>query len=568
MNKDAQTSDESMLTPAQRDRLDESCDAFESQWQEQSWPQVFDYLEGIDDPLRSVILRELLKIDAHWRRQASDTRRLRSELLNRFPTSRQTVEQILGADRHANRSLMWSADSLGHFERLEKIGDGGFGLVYRAWDARHQRQVALKIPRFAHQLIGRELEEFFREAKAAGSLDHPNIARVWDSGTIAGVTYIAYQLVEGDNLKLRLMEFSQKRPLEIAQFIRQLSLAVQYAHDQGIIHRDIKPSNVLITKDNQPILADFGLALAVGADATRSLAARIGTLDYMSPEQATGAQELIGEQTDVWSLGVVMYELLTGELPFQGATDLQLCGNICDAPHRNPRVLRQEIPKDLGIVIERCLQKRPSDRLASAGDLASELAQIESGRPIRSRRVSFVERAIGWCRRNPRPMAAFAAILLATVFGAWSWGLRLAESQQNENVVQQLQLQLEAKNAERRELLTQLLSTNPAEISLLQQDLVFLENQMLSSSSAREQLLCAEVLVRHAWISAERFPPNSSKRNRVIEILERLRSSSSSSSSKETRLEDAVQDTLDSLAAPVENESQHSLLTIRADVIA
>ncbi len=522
MTDERSTPDEANLTPAQREQLDHLCDEFESHWQQQVWPSIGDYLQGVDDPLRSVLLRELLGIETHWRERASNTELLRNELLDRFPKNAAIVESVLGIGEAGNHSLTLSASALGHFNQLEKIGDGGFGLVFRAWDTRHRRQVALKVPRFAHQLVGRELEEFFREAKAAGSLDHPNIARVWDSGTTAGVTYIAYQLVDGENLKLRLEEFTQQAPLEIVAFVRQLAMAVHYAHQQGIIHRDIKPSNILITKENQPVLTDFGLALAVGADATRSLAARIGTLDYMSPEQAIGAQELIGERTDLWSLGVVLYELLTGELPFQGATDLQLCSNICDAPYKRPGLLRRGVPKDLEIVIDRCLQKSPSDRLTSCGELAEELARIESGHPIRSRRVSFVERALRWIRRNPRPMIAFAAILSATVFGAWSWGLRLAESQQNENVVQQLQLELEIKNAERRELLSELITSDPTEMTYLQQDLAFLETQLLASTDLQEQRFCAETLIRNDWINTERYPEKSAKREKVIGILRAL----------------------------------------------
>ncbi len=522
MTEESSTLDEATLTAAQRQQLDQLCDDFESAWQQQSWPKIDDYLQGIQDPLRSVLLRELLRIETHWRERASDTEQLRRELLDRFPNSSAVVESVLGVGEAGNHSLTLSANSLGHFQQLEKIGDGGFGLVFRAWDTRHQRQVALKVPRFAHQLVGRELEEFFREAKAAGSLDHPNIARVWDSGNTAGVTYIAYQLVDGDNLKLRLDEFTRKSPLEIVAFVRQLAMAVQYAHQQGIIHRDIKPSNILITGENQPVLTDFGLALAVGADATRSLAARIGTLDYMSPEQATGAQELIGERTDLWSLGVVLYELLTGELPFQGATDLHLCSNICDAAYRRPGLLRANVPKDLEIVIDRCLQKRPADRLTSCGELADELARIESGRPIHSRRVSFVERAVRWIRRNPRPTIAFAAILAATVFGAWSWGLRLAESQQNENVVQQLQLELEIKNAERRELLAELIIADPKEMTYLDRDLVYLETQMLESKYVPEQRRCVEILIRNDWINTQRYPEGAEKREKAIGVLQAL----------------------------------------------
>lgn len=527
MTDEITTTDEPLLSATEREQLDQACDTFESHWQQHTLPKLEDALAGRNEPLRSVLFAELLKIEIYWRTQAGDNERLRSELLQRFPEGRTTIEQILGTEQTDKKSLAMTADSLGHFENLEKIGDGGFGIVFRAWDARHQRYVALKIPRFVHQLAGRELEEFFREAKAAGSLDHPNIARVWDSGTTAGVTYIAYQLVEGENLKVRLSEFRELTPMQIVGFVRQLAEAVDYAHQQGIIHRDIKPSNVLLASENQPVLTDFGLALAVGGDATRSLAARIGTLDYMSPEQATGAQDAIDHRTDLWSLGVLLYELLTGESPFRGATDLELCQNICNGAFRRLRQLRRGVPKDLEIVVERCLQKRPDDRLSSCGELADELARIESGHPIHSRQVSFVERSWRWCQRNPRPVFAFAAILAATVFGSWSWGLRLAENQQNENVVQQLQLQLEVKNVERRDLLSQLLRADATKVSLLEQDYEFLVGRMLTSDDEQEQLLCLEILVRNEQLQPQRFSVGSPQRTAVSELLKRLRETTS-----------------------------------------
>ena len=514
-----------MLTPMERQQLDEACDEFESQWHAQGWPQATVFLDQTEGPLRSVLLHELLKIETHWRGRAADFAELRSKLLKRYPSLRETVESILGAGS-SRRSLARSGDALGPFHQLQKIGDGGFGLVFRAWDTRHQRRVALKIPRLTHQLVGDDLDAFFREAKAAGSLDHPNIARVWDSGTTDGVTYIAYQLVDGDNLKLRMDEFTQKSSLEIIDFALQLCSAVQYAHEAGIVHRDIKPSNVLITADNQPVLTDFGLALAIGGDATRSLAARIGTLDYMSPEQATGRQQEIDERSDIWSLGVVLYELLTGKLPFSGASELELCNNICEASYKQPRQLRREVPKDLEVVLERCLQKRPKDRLSSCAELVGELTRIASGRPIQSRPVNFVEKSIRWCQRNPRPIVAFGAILVATVFGAWSWGMRRAENRQNENVVQQLQMDLEVKSAERRVLLIQLLNTDLRMVELQDDDLQFLLETMLQSTVKDVRICCAEILARHQWLTADRFPEDSAAREQVVEILQELRAGS------------------------------------------
>ncbi len=515
-------SSEQELTPAEREQLDAVCDAFEQQWRRHQLPQVEESLDGCAEPLRSVLLEELLRIDSHWRGQTTDAERLRSDYLRRFPANRREVEGVFGSSAEESTALHLQHDSLGPFRDLERIGDGGFGIVFRAWDTRHQRPVALKIPRFGQQLAGRELEQFLREAKAAGSLDHPHIARVWDSGTTADVTYIAYQLIEGENLKTRNAEFATREPREIANFVRQIVSAVHYAHQQGIVHRDIKPSNVLLTADDEPILADFGLALALGGDATRSLAGRIGTLDYMSPEQATGAQHEVDQRTDLWSLGVVLYELLTGELPFQGATDIQLCNNICNSAPKRLRQHRRSIPRDLEVVVQRCLEKRPADRLESCAELANELQRIATGKPIQSRRVTFVERAYRWCRRNPKPLTAFAAILLATMFGTWSWGLRLADNRENENAVQQLQLQLEVKNIERRQLLSDLMQTDTTKVPLLDQDIEFLENTLRSSKKLHERIFSALALAHHFQRVSELSAVPASQREEVEEALQNL----------------------------------------------
>ena len=522
MTKDIQQAREEQLSHSQREQLDSLCDAFETAWQEHACPQMQDYLDGCEPPLLESLLEELLRIELHWHRHSTDQSRLRDRYLKRYSEYRSIVERVLGSEPREIGAHTGPSDELGPFHNLDKIGDGGFGIVFRAWDSRHQRNVALKIPRFVHQLAGRELDEFFREARSAGSLDHPNIARVWDSGTAAGVTYIAYQLVEGENLKTQLEEISQRTPLQIAEFVMLLAQAVHYAHQQGIIHRDIKPSNVLLTPDDQPVLTDFGLALAVGGDATRSLAARIGTLDYMSPEQATGAQDKVDERTDLWSLGVLLYELLTGQLPFAGATDLQLCESICNASQKRVRLLRSDVPRDLEVVIDRCLQKRPDDRLDSCGELADELERIVAGRPILSRRVSFVERGWRWCQRNPWPLAAFAIILVATVFGTWSWGLRLSEGRQNENTVQNLQMQLEIKNVERRALLADLMRSDPPKIELLEQDVAFFENQVFSDLGPREKLFCIETLLLNDRLAVDRFRSDDSQRMAIMSLLRRL----------------------------------------------
>lgn len=502
-------------------QIDELCDAFENEWRRLKTPSIQHYLQQADPVLRGSLLTELLKIDRHWRQQASNRQNARADFERYFPEQLPAFQEVWGAEAPVSPSLVENQTALGPFERLETIGEGGFGVVFQAWDSRHQREVALKIPRFGHQLNSSELDRFLREARAAGSLDHPGIARVWDSGRVGGVTYIAYQFIEGENLKVRFSDIASRPPLEIASFVRQLASAVQFAHDQGIVHRDIKPSNILLTTDGKPVLTDFGLALATSGEATRSLAARVGTLDYMSPEQASGDSAHVDGRADLWSLGVVMYELLTGEKPFQGATDIELLKAVMQEEPRRLDHHSQKIPWDLEVLVSRCLQKRPADRLASCRVLASELQRVELGQPIKSRSVSTIERAYRWCRRNPRPLSAFSMIVLAVAFGAWSWGGRIADNRENQNLVRELQIEVETKNVQRRFLIEQMLTSDLANASLDEVDLEQVETTFVTTDNPAIRLRSAQVLLKHGNLR----PPLSIERpNRHKQYLSAIRS--------------------------------------------
>lgn len=502
-------------------QIDEICDEFEAAWRRLQLPRMEGYLARSEPELRSSLLEELLRIDRHWRQQASDTGWMRSELNARFPEAAEAVDAIWAAGE-GTPSLFSQQSSLGAFQQLERIGEGGFGIVFRAWDSRHRRTVALKLPRFGYELAGQNLDRFLREAKAAGSLDHPGIARVWDSGRIAGVTYIAYQFIDGENLKTRFPEVRQWTVARLARFVGQLAEAIHYAHAQGIVHRDIKPSNVLLSTDDRPVLTDFGLALAAGGEFTRSLAARVGTLDYMSPEQASGTSDRVDGRADLWSLGVLLYELLTGEKPFRGNSDIEILRAIVESSPRSPRSRAPRIPRDLELITMRCLEKRREDRLPSCQFLAEELRRVERREPIMSRRISFVERALRWCHRNPRPIATFAIILLATSFGAWSWGGWVYDTRQNENIVQQLQIEIEANHAQRRQLLEKLLTEENLSVSLTEEDLLFLKTRFLENSDLKKTAHAAVLLSRHGWFDEEHFPRGTQRRSRCLEILSQI----------------------------------------------
>jgi serine/threonine protein kinase len=539
--------EEVTLSPADRASIDDLCDEFEAAWRKLNWPRMEEFLPRSETRLRRHLFTELLKIDCYWRRQSADADDARADLLTRFPEETRAILDAWGPEG-AIPSLVTQQTSLGPFHDLERIGEGGFGIVFRAWDSRHRRFVALKLPRFGFELAGQDLDRFLREARAAGSLDHPGIARVWDSGRVAGVTYIAYQFIKGENLKARLEEVARWPILRIAGFVAQLAEAIQFAHDQGIVHRDIKPSNVLLTGDDRPVLTDFGLALAAGGDMTRSLAARVGTLDYMSPEQASGDSAQVDGRADLWSLGVLMYELLAGRKPFEGATEVEVLRMILENNPRPPRSLRTGIPHDLDLLTMRCLEKRRIDRLPSCRLLAEELRRVQCGEPIVSRRVSFVERTVRWCRRNPKPVATFGLILLATTFGAWSWGGWVYDNRQNESVVQQLQIQIETNHAQRRRLLDELLKQGQLLVGLAADDLEFVESRFQASDDLEVLTHAAVLLARHGWLSKERFPLGTRRNEQCVERLESILSS---------------QD--ESLSQPLREELRAALAALKAD---
>lgn len=514
------------ISAADRVMIDEVCDAFESEWQRLACPKIEEYLKDVDPALRERLFAELIKIDHHWRLEQANPDRIRSEYMRRFPEQIDAVQRVIGTTNLPDEMTRFPNNaSLGPFLNLQRIGEGGFGVVFRAWDSRHRRDVALKIPRFGHELSEHELNRFLREAQSAGSLDHPGIARVWDSGTVAGVTYIAYQFVEGENLKVRIDEVAGGPTTRIVSFVRRLAEAVHFAHEHGIVHRDIKPSNILLTPDEKPVLTDFGLALttsSLAADATRSLAARVGSLDYMSPEQASGTSAFVDGRADLWSLGVLMYELLTGERPFFGSSDIEQLRAIQQDDPKRMRSVRRKIPVDLRVLVSRCLQKRPKDRLESCGFLAEELARIERGEPIHSRPVTFMERSARWCQRNPKAVATMAIIMTATVFGSWAWSGWLFSQWENEYAVQQLEVRIAAGDERRRELLSDFLAKDATEIRLSNVDLQFAEDRFLTTDDPAVRRRAATLLLKHNRLNRNYFPSYYPSSQRCIEILELL----------------------------------------------
>jgi hypothetical protein len=298
--------------------------------------------------------------------------------------------------------------------RLEgELGRGGMGIVFRAHDEHLQRTVALKLLLAKEQASAEQLQRFRSEAEILAQLQHPNIVQIFEIGEHEGASFFAMEYVPGINLHVRIRE-NPLAPSEAAGLVELMAQAMHSAHQRGIIHRDLKPSNVLITDDNIPKITDFGLARQGQSELTAA-GAVMGTPSYMAPEQALGQLDRIGPASDVYALGAVLYELLTGRAPFRGATIPATLQQVTHNDPVAPRRLQPGIPRDLETICLKCLQKDPARRFDSARSLAEDLQRFMRHEPIHARPTGWLERLGKWGRREPKVASLVAAVLIVIV---------------------------------------------------------------------------------------------------------------------------------------------------------
>ncbi|HEV3303243.1 MAG TPA: tetratricopeptide repeat protein [Planctomycetaceae bacterium] len=306
----------------------------------------------------------------------------------------------------------------GGYELLEEIARGGMGIVYKARQIKANRTVALKMI-LAGQLASTEdVKRFETEASAAATLDHPNIVPIFEVGEHEGRHFYSMGLVDGQSLS-DILRDGPLAPKDAARLMRQVAHAVEYAHAQGVIHRDLKPQNILLSRDGSPRVADFGLAKQLSGTSELTATGQIlGTPNFMSPEQARGDSHAIGPLSDVYSLGAVLYCLLTGRPPFQAANVIETLRQVVTQEPVSPRLLNGAIDLDLETITLKCLQKEPAKRYASAAKLTDDLDRFLIGKPIEARPVARIERVWRWCRRNPLAASLSAAVTLLLLISA------------------------------------------------------------------------------------------------------------------------------------------------------
>jgi serine/threonine protein kinase len=426
------------LPGALQKRVDRACDEFESAWLAGRRPTVEDYLGDVTEPERSALVRELLLLEVDYRHRAGEATQP-EDYLTRFPTLDPVwINSTL-------RLSSWRESALPvvpGYEVVEELGRGGMGVVYKARQTILNRLVALKMIRGGEDARPEQVARFRAEAEAVAQLEHPNIVHIYEVGSHQGRPFLSLELVQGGSLADYLRGDSQP-PTAAARLIATLARAIQHAHERNVIHRDLKPSNILLADGEvmnnqedgqvgrqllaarQPKITDFGLAKRLDTQSGQTQSgALLGTPAYMAPEQAAGASRDVGRAADIYALGAILYEMLTGQPPFPAGEVMATLLLVQFKEPAPPSRLRPELPRDLVTITLKCLEKQPSKRYASALQLAEDLERYLAGQTIRARPANRTEKLWRWARRNPGVASLLAALVVVFAAGfavVWKW---------------------------------------------------------------------------------------------------------------------------------------------------
>ncbi|MFI5459896.1 MAG: serine/threonine-protein kinase [Isosphaerales bacterium] len=441
-------------------RIHRFCEDFETRWRAGGRPLIEDVLERDDHDDHDALFEELLFLELELRREAGETP-TPSEYRARFSGAVARVEAIFsravepgGSMRETLRSIVpvtandlhnaptalisphgaGRADSpsrtnptfdfIGDYEVLEEIARGGMGVVFKARHKDLKRLVALKMILSGQMATPEERERFRREAELAANLDHPNIVPIFEVSEFQGSPYFSMKLIEGESLAHQLSARKKNKapfdPDEAARLMATLARALDYAHERGFLHCDLKPSNILLDREGRPHVTDFGLARRTSEESTLSISGAImGTPSYMAPEQASGVRKGLSPATDVYGLGAIFFELLTGEPPFRGGTVMETVVQVLERDPDPPRELRADVPKELETICLKCLEKSPQNRYPTAAALAGELDRYLQGEVIDA--TSFIPRLRRWNRREPELVARLGGLGLVALIAQYNY---------------------------------------------------------------------------------------------------------------------------------------------------
>lgn len=383
--------------------VEKLCTEFEEAWQRGERPRLEDYLHEAAEPIRTVLRHELLALEIVYRRKhgelstpdkyAVPPAEAEQTLTALFHEARPAKAAETGGGSPAALTLMPPDNapqrpSISGYEIHGELGKGAMGIVYKARHLQLDRVVALKMIRSGVQASPGELQRFLTEAEAVARMQHPNIVQIFETGRHQELPFFSLEFVAGGNLADKLRG-TPLLALEAAQLVETLARGMHYAHEQGIIHRDLKPANVLLTEEGQPKITDFGLAKKLDEAGQTHSGAIMGTPSYMAPEQAEGRNKELGPAVDIYALGAILYELLTGRPPFRAATALDTLLQVSKDDPVPPRLLQPTVPRDLETVCLTCLRKEPGKRYPTALALAKDLERYQRKEPIDAKAESL-----------------------------------------------------------------------------------------------------------------------------------------------------------------------------------